>query len=281
MSTENTYEEVETEIVGNMPNSTELIARAEIDIQIATAKKYPRQLSKVRSDVLTLATMDEETAGACFFSLPRGGKVITGESVRLAEILASAYGNIKAAWRPVSVDRINGVVTCQGVCHDLEKNVSSSVEKTRTIQKKRGSDRYDEDMINLAVNACGAIAYRDALFKVIPKALIKPILNQIKEAARGKGTLTQRVDRIFKRLIEMGKESKISDKDMEARILAVIGCSKREDVSLSHLDVLIGMGTSITDGEIRLEKAFPHPSSGRAPDIDLPEADESELPPTD
>ena len=247
----------EVEVLDAGGGALEQISRAEIDMQIATAKKYPRTLSKVKQNVLTLATMDEETAAACFYSLPRGGKDITGESVRLAEILASAYGNLRAAWRPVNIDRTNGVVTCQGVCHDLETNISTSLEKTRKVQKKRGSDKYEEDMIMLAVNACGAIVYRDAVFKVVPKALIKPILKDIKEAARGKGTLDQKVDRVMNRFKDLGEKESISAKEMEKRVLVAVECNKREDITLTILDTLIGMGTAITDGEVRLSDVFP------------------------
>lgn len=257
-------ETTELEVIDAGGGALEQISRAEIDTQIATAKKYPRSLSKVRDNVLTLATMDEETAAACFFSLPRGGKDITGESVRLAEILASAYGNLRAAWRPVAIDRQNGTVTCQGICHDLENNVSTSVEKTRKVQKKRNAATFDEDMIMLAQNACGAIAYRDAIFKVVPKALIKPILKDIKEAARGKGTLDQKVDRVMKRLIEMGEAAGVKEKDMEKRVLAAVECGKRSDIDLTKLDVLIGMGTAIRDGEVRLSDAFPDPKEAAA-----------------
>jgi hypothetical protein len=254
-------EVTELEVMDAGGGALEQISRAEIDTQISTAKKYPRMLSKVRDNVLTLATMDEETAAACFFSLPRAGKAITGESVRLAEILASAYGNLRAAWRPINIDRQNGVVTCQGMCHDLENNISTSIEKSRKVQKKRNSNTYDEDMIMLAVNACGAIAYRDAVFKVVPKALIKPILKDIKEAARGKGTLDQKVNRVMDRLMEMGKEAGFKEKDFEKRVLATVEASKRADIDLTKLDTLIGVGTAIRDGEVRLIDAFPDPEA--------------------
>ena len=75
------------------------INRAEVDIQIATAKQYPRDLSRVLNQIKTYATMDMETAEDCFYALRRGKgsdqQVIEGVSVRLAEIIASAWGNIR------------------------------------------------------------------------------------------------------------------------------------------------------------------------------------------
>ena len=53
------YETVPVEV---QPQALELIQRAEIDMQIATAKKYPRDLAKVKRRMLDFATLDEETA---------------------------------------------------------------------------------------------------------------------------------------------------------------------------------------------------------------------------
>jgi len=253
----------ELEVINELPEMSvlEQVSKAEIDSQIATAKKYPRNIAKVRQTVLSLATMDEETAADCFFSLPRGGKKISAESVRFAEILAASYGNVKAAWRPIGFDKSRGIVTCQGVCIDLENNVSTSLEKTRQVQRKRGATGYDEDMITIATNACGAIAYRDAVFKTIPKAIVKSLMSQIKEAARGKGTLEQKVSRVLDRLVELGEERKISKTEVLKRAFHVIEVKGSGDIDLANLDTLIGIGTAIRDGEIRFEDALPDPKA--------------------
>ena len=41
------------------------IDRAEVDIQIATAKQYPRDVNAVLNKIATYATMDRETAEDC------------------------------------------------------------------------------------------------------------------------------------------------------------------------------------------------------------------------
>src|SRR4051812_35203832 len=78
--------------------------RAEIDIQISTAKHYPRSIKAFKQQALDMATFDEETASGCFYSLPRGGKPVEGPSARLAEIVLSAWGNVRADARVVSAD---------------------------------------------------------------------------------------------------------------------------------------------------------------------------------
>jgi hypothetical protein len=50
----------------------------------------------------------------------------------------------------------------------------------------------------------------------------------------------------------------------EASILAAVGAEKIEDIDLAKLEVLIGLGTAIKDGETTLETAFP----GAAPATD-------------
>src|SRR5499427_10737281 len=69
------------------------LQKSEIDQQIATAKRYPRSMTKLMSTAGQLVTTDVETADEMIYALPRGGKVIEGPSVRFAEVLAYSWGN--------------------------------------------------------------------------------------------------------------------------------------------------------------------------------------------
>ena len=253
---------MENEEQNNKPveivNATALesIERASIDMQIETAKRHPMHrpgmLSKVKEDMLTLATLDEETAAACFYTLPRGGKAIQGPSVRLAEIALNCYGNTRVGTRIIDVvtDYVNPHVVIQSACHDLENNVLITIEKRRRITKKKKAGRIDEDDIQLAVNACTSIAYRDATFKIIPMAIIKPVWQAAKLLAVGDiRSLTAKRSEVIEKLKKMGAP--------EDRILAVVNCRKAEDIGVDELGQLIGLGTALKDGEITLEDAFP------------------------
>ena len=76
----------------------EALNRSEIDIQISTAKKFPRSVEQSTKRIMALATIDEETAQECFYSLRRGkgesASAVEGPSVRLAEIVAASWGNL-------------------------------------------------------------------------------------------------------------------------------------------------------------------------------------------
>ena len=232
----------------------ELIQRAEIDTQIATAKKYPRaDLTQIRNRMLSFATLDEETAESCFYTLRRKEaqsgreKLIQGPSVRLAEIAVACYGNLRAGARIIEND--GRKVTSQGVCFDVENNVLISVEVDRRITGRDGRP-YSEDMQITTANAAKSISFRNAVFKVVPMALIKPVFEEVKKVATGGAqTLAQKRDKIFKRLDQMGVP--------QARVLDVLERGALQDVDLDDLTKLIGLGTAIKEGEISVEDAFP------------------------
>lgn len=167
-------------------SAVQQIAKAEIDSQIATAKQYPRDIAKVKRDMISFATLDEETAESCFYNLPRGGKNIQGPSVRLAEIAVSCYGNLRAGVRIIDTvsNGDNPHVVIQAICHDLEKNVAVTIEKRRRITKKKSKDSIDEDDINLAANAGSAIAFRDAVYKIVPRCAYQAGVRASQEGCR-------------------------------------------------------------------------------------------------
>lgn len=228
------------------PSALELIQRAEIDMQITTAKKYPRDLARVKKRMLEFATLDEETAESCFYTLPRDGKAIQGPSVRLAEIAVACYGNIRAASRIIEND--GKAITSQGACHDLENNTLISVEVKRRITDKYGKT-YKDDMQIVTGNAANSIAFRNAVFKVVPGALIKPVYEAAKAVAVGDATtLSTKRDKIVKRLNAMQVDT--------PRILEKLGKSSVENIGLEDLEILIGLGTAIKDGDTTVDEAF-------------------------
>jgi len=171
-------------------SSAEMVSalnRSEVDIQVSTAKQYPRVLSHVLNQIETYATMDVETAEDCFYALRRnsgGGEqtIIEGVSVRLAEIIAGAWGNMRVQTRIIGND--GKTITVQGMCHDLETNLAVSVEVKRRITDRNGKT-FSEDMQVVTGNAASAIAFRNAVLKVVPKAVTKNVIDKVKDVALG------------------------------------------------------------------------------------------------
>ena len=215
------------------------LMRAEIDVQIATAKRYPRSVTGFKREAEEMATLDEETAGSMFYVLPRAGKSIEGPSVRLAEIVGSAWSNLRYEARVVEIaDRY---ISAQGTCFDLEKNVAARVEVRRRITDKKGR-RYNDDMIAVTANAACSIALRQAIFKVVPFAYVKDIYEKAKVVAIGKGlTMDQRRNRALEWFGKVGAKSE--------QILKILGRKGLEDITVDDLIILQGIKTAIQDNE--------------------------------
>lgn len=230
------------------------LVKAELDVQITTAKRYPRSVSLFKKKTLELATIDEETAAACFYTLPRAGKSISGPSVRLAEIAGSAWGNMRYGARVVSDD--GRILTAQGICHDLENNVAATIESHRRVTDKKGR-RFSDDMIVTTSNAACSIALRNAIFRVIPMAYIRDILEKCKQVAIGgvKTLETKRAD-MLAYFAKMGVAAE--------RVLAVIERPGLDDVTLDDLVILKGLATAIKDGDTTVDEAFPVPQAKQA-----------------
>ena len=163
--------------------SLEALNRSEIDIQISTAKKYPRVIDDSLNRIVALATVNPQTASECFYSLKRngaeGGTAIEGPSVRLAEIVAASWGNLRVASQIIGND--GKFITARGICHDLETNVAVASEVRRRITDRNGRT-YNDDMQVVTGNAAGAIAFRNSVFKVVPKAVISNAIAAIKNS---------------------------------------------------------------------------------------------------
>lgn len=224
----------------------EALNKSEIDIAISTAHRFPRSILKFKNEALAMATLDEETASSCFYVLKRENKNIEGPSVRLAEIIGSAWGNLRYGARVISID--DKFVSAQGVCHDLEKNISANVEVRRRITMKDGR-RYSDDMIGVTCNAACSIALRNAIFKVVPFTYAKDIYEKAKKVAVGDTqTLSTRRQQMVSHFSKMAVTL--------AMILELLEKPSIEDVGLEDLATLKGIATAIKDGDSSVDEVF-------------------------
>lgn len=235
-------------------DSLSLITKAEIDVQIATAKAFPRSIKNFMDKALSIATVNERVAESCGYALPRADKTILGKSVRLAEIVCASYGNIRSGSRIISND--GQFVTAQGICHDLETNNCRTVEIRRKITDKNGKT-FTPDMQIVTANAAGSIAYRNAVFSVVPSALVDDIYEKTKEVAKGTlATLPKRRDKAVEYFKSLGvKDQQICDALEVKRI---------EDIDLEKLFILTGMRSAILNNEATVKSLFEkeQPESG-------------------
>ena len=231
------------------------INRAEVDTQIATAKQYPRDLGQVLNKISTYAKMDKETAEDCFYVLRRKDKdgndtLIEGLSVRMAEIIASAWGNLRIQTRIVGN---NGkMITAQAICHDLESNVAVSKEVSRSILT-RGGYTYSQDMQIVTGNAASSIAFRNAVLSVIPKAITKKIINDVKAVAMG-----QTIDLEESRRRVMAYYNKAGVK--AEQLLDYLGVKSVDQIDQRMIFELRALRNAIEEGTTSIKEAFLDPA---------------------
>lgn len=232
------------------------INRAEADIQIATAKQYPRDLTAVLNKIATYATMDKETAEDCFYVLRRkdaSGQdtVIEGLSVRMAEIIAGAWGNLRVQTRIVGND--GRMITAQAICHDLETNVAVSKEVKRSIMTKKGYT-YSQDMQVVTGNAAASIAFRNAVLTVIPKAVTKRIINEVKQVALG-----QSIDLETSRQNIIGYFGKLGVSQQQ--LFDYLDISKVEEIDKQRVFELRATANAIKEGTTTVQETFVRPAA--------------------
>lgn len=228
--------------------------RSEVDIQIATAKQYPRDLQATLNKIATYATLDQETAEECFYVLRRKGAggqetIIEGLSVRMAEIIAGAWGNLRVATRIIGND--GRMITAQAVCHDLESNLAVSKEVKRRITDRNGRT-FSEDMQVVTGNAAAAIAFRNAVLAVIPKAVTKKVITEVKRVALG-----QSIDLEQSRQNLMAYFNRIGV--TREQLFFYLGVKTSEAIDKQMIFELRATATAIKEGTTSVEEAFVKP----------------------
>lgn len=236
------------------PNPAQLVAsldraeRANIDIQVSTAKQYPRSISRCANNAVAIATMDKDTAQSCGYALPRGGKPITGPSVHLAKIIAQQYGNLRAEAKVVEIT--DKQVVSRGTAWDLENNYAVSFEVRRSIIGRNGN-RFSDDMITVTGNAANSIAYRNAIFGIVPKSITDKAYKAAQHLITGdlsdEEKLIKRRDGAIKHFVDNYAIS-------EEEVIKLCGKHTVNQIQADEIALLLGFAQSLKDGDTTVEE---------------------------
>ena len=240
------YEVIKTEATDiQYVDATE---KANVDSQVATAKQYPRDIKKSLNNSIVMATMDNETAQACGYALPRGGRPITGPSVHLAKIIVSNWGNMRTESKVVNIT--DKQIVSRGVAWDLENNVASAFEVRRSIVNSKGQ-RFSDDMITVTGNAANSIAYRNAAFSVIPKALVDKVYKEAQRLITGDlSDETVLLKRRTKAIDLFKDEYDINEEE----VIKLCGKQTVNQIKAGEIALLLGIYQSLKDGDTIVEE---------------------------
>ena len=237
---------IEPAEVIEQPSAIEQITRGEVDLQVSTAKRYPRSIERFNQHAMAMAVKNVEVAKSCFYVLPRGGKRLEGPSIRLAEIAAVCWGNLRCDVRILDADAT--MVTAQATAWDLETNVLIRRETKRRITDRSGR-RFSDDMIVVTGNAAAAIALRNSILTVIPRAYVLDVMEHCKRVAAGeRGTLDQAKAKWMAWFEKQGVS--------KARVLELLGRTGAEDITIEDIATLQGVSTALSEGETTIDELF-------------------------
>lgn len=226
----------------------DMVEKANVNIQVSTAKQYPRNLKRSVDNSIAMATMDSETAQSCSYALPRGGKPITGPSVHLAKIIVSNWGNMRTEAKVVQIT--DKQVVSRGIAWDLENNVASAFEVRRSIINRSGQ-RFNDDMITVVGNAANSIAYRNAVFSVIPKAITDKVYKAAQELITGDlSNETKLIARRKKALDFFNDEYGINEQE----VVKLCGKQTINQIKVDEIALLFGMQQSLKDGDTTVDE---------------------------
>lgn len=247
MSLEN-YEVLPVEAQDVQIVQVDAVERANVDSQVATAKQYPRNIKRSIDNSVVMATMDQETAQSCGYALPRGGKPITGPSVHLAKIIVSNWGNMRTEAKVVQIT--DKQIISRGTAWDLEANVASAFEVRRSIINSKGQ-RFSDDMITVTGNAANSIAYRNAVFAVIPKAVVDKVYKSAQKYITG--DLSDE-DKLIKRRTDAINYFKDEFDISEQEVVKLCGKQTVNQIKAEEIALLLGMVQSLKDGDTTVDE---------------------------
>lgn len=225
-----------------------------IQSQVATAKRYPRDLTRVKQQINAMLA-DSQVAASCVYDRPVGkdktGNVIRarGMSIRMAELLASSWGNLRFGSQIVDLTPTH--VTARAFAWDLETNVSAATETRESCVDAAGRP-FGERQRMVIAKAAAKKALRDAILSVIPRAVSEPVYRRCLEILAAKSRVRPTAEDIASIRAELAALN-VTDE----RALAALGVQGWDQATMAHIAQLRATLAAIEAEETTPEIAFP------------------------
>lgn len=229
----------------------QMVSRQTQEVQgaIFMAKQFPRDeyaaIGRIERMCERMSLAEQAT-----YSYPRGGKQVTGPSIRLAEAIAQAWGNIDCG--VIELENKNGASELMAYAWDLETNTRvTKMFKVKHVRdtKKGSSALTDSRDIYEATANFGARRLRACILSVIPGDVVERAVDVCKETVTNKDK-TPIADRI-KKLEKAFKELKITKEQLEEYAQRNLNEFGREEIF-----ALQGVFKAIRDGQAKAEDYF-------------------------
>lgn len=230
-------------------NSAMAREMAEIQAKVFMAKTYPRDMEAVKQKILANCSRPE-MARSAIYQYPRGGQKVEGPSIRLAEMLALAFGNIESKTEVLDQNVVQSLVKVSA--WDYESNRQSSrtfvVRHERDTKGGRMTLTDNRDIMEM-INNIAARNRRACILELIPGDYVELAVNECSRTIQSKLELTQE---LISDMVNGFKEHfGITKEQLEARI-----GMKVESITAQKFYDLDSVFSSLRDGIGRPEQFF-------------------------
>lgn len=243
----NDLEKIETTVLvptGTQETSTEAVrVLKEVEGAIVVALKYPRNNAQVYSDIISDCERPS-LASKAMYSYPRGGKTVTGPSIRLAEVFARNYGNLAYGTRELS--RTENESKMEAYCWDMQKNVrvSRTFDVPHVRETKQGPVklRDSRDIYEMTANM-GARRLRACILEVIPVDIVEDAIDRCRKTLGGH--IEKNMDVFRRELVAGFSKAGVSIEMIEKRLGHKIDQMDREE-ALEYKGILVSILDNIS-----------------------------------
>ena len=188
---------------------------AEVQAAVVMARRFPRDemraIEKIRN-----ACSRPTLAESAVYQYSRGGSDVSGPSIRLAEAIAAAWGNLQFGVR--EVEQRNGESTCEAFAWDVESNtrVVKSFKVSHIRHTKKGDTLLTDprDIYEMVANQ-GARRVRACILGIIPGDVVEDAVRQCETTLNAKADTTPEG---LKKVADAFAVYGVTVKQLEARI---------------------------------------------------------------
>ena len=254
-----------TEPVTEMLEKGLTIMRAENETQQAMAVQKPRDIAKLASAAIEELRAFPEFAKKSYYSIPYRDKetgrsvAVEGPSIKAANALVRHWGNNASGFRVVGADEERIMV--QGVFLDYETNMRRTAEMSvsRKFKSKEGKVYFlDATRLNMAIQAGGSKAVRNAILNALPAGLVEGYFAEAKRIVSKGGKVDpapaspEDLQAVMARLVKSFEGLGVE----QPEIAAYVGRHpelETEDAVVAHLQ---GVLNALEEGATSIDEVF-------------------------
>lgn len=223
-------------------------AVAEVQAAYVIAKRFPRNQSACYSNIIETCKRPF-LAEQAMYAYPRGGTMVTGASIRLAEAIAQLWGNLDCGVRELSQN--NGVSVAEAYAIDLQTNtrVTKVFHVPHVRDTKKGKVKLTDarDIYEMVANQ-GARRLRACILGILPGDVVEAAVERCKQTLESSDVpLADQIRKMILAFDEFG----IKVEHLEKRL-----GHKMESTISAEIVTLKGVYKSIKDGMADREDFF-------------------------